>query len=248
MSENTFVRPERVKTALDNKKLHFSAECPTAKGKNSSLTTQFHDNGFKFVVYTNDPQDQDRRNDNGRIIASLGLMETMQFFDCMEDVISYKGTELPYGYKVQNKGYIFPNGQKSEEPVVKSQLHVFKEKDGVIYFSVTATNRPKIKFPIQSSDWHVFLKHDGTTLTAAEGSERCARGYMKLLQGMLAVLADTKYTEPKPKQFNKEGNQQRQQYSSNNNNNNNTTQRSNNYTDRPAPQTSDADELDDITF
>jgi hypothetical protein len=244
MSGNTFVRPERVKTALDNKKLHFSAECPTAKGKNSSLTTQFHDNGFKFIVYTNDPQDQDKRNDNGRIIASLGLLEIMQFFSCMEDVINYTGTELPYGFKVQNKGYIFPNGQKSEEPVVKSMLHVFKEKDGVIYFSVTAQNRPKIKFPIQSSDWHVFLKHDGTALTPAESSERCARGYLTLLQGMIAVMADSKWVEPKPKQFNKDGNQQGGQQRQYNNNNN---QRSNSYTDTPSQPVEEID-IADIDF
>lgn len=191
----------RTKNALDNRKLNLSTKCPSAEGKYSSLIWGIHSNNPRITVYTNDPNDQ---KDNGRISANLDMPVFFSFLAKFNEVIEHDG-EIKY--KIENKNYIFPGGKRSESPVVVSELWFGKEKDGMIWISVIARDRPKIKFPFTVSEFHKFQHADGSEFTTAELSKMVAKGYLNILTNMMTALAVDNYVEPpaKPAGGNKGG-------------------------------------------
>lgn len=188
----------RVKTALDNRKLTLQAPTPGHKGKFAALTWQLVANNPRIVVYTNDPEDTGRKNDNGAIKAAFGMLEAFAAFSMLDKMIKYDGP-LPYKETIDNMNYTWFNNERSKEPVLVSQFHCGKDEHGVIWLSVTAANRPKIKFPIQVSNFHQMRKGDGTPFTAGEASLYAAQGYLKFMSELLTVMADSHWEEPKPK-------------------------------------------------
>jgi uncharacterized membrane protein YgcG len=190
--------PQRVKNALDHRKLNLSAPTPGQQGKYSSLIWGFHANNPRITVWTNVPEDQTEKNGNGKIAAN---MDTPVFFALMN--LLYQAIDAPgeFRRKIENKNFIFPGGKRSEKPVVVSETHVGKDAEGCVYISVTARDRPKIKFVFGSSDFHQFF--DGSTgepLSKAECSVLFAKGYVRLLEGIVEGLAVANYEEPKPKE------------------------------------------------
>jgi len=185
-----FTPPPRAKTALDNRKLNLNTACPSAKGKFSSLIWGIHANNPRITVYTNDPNDT---KDYGKISANLDMPVFYTFLALLNEVIEAPG-ELKY--KLENKNFIFPGGKRSEKPVVTSELWFGKDKEGLIWISVTARDRPKIKFVFTHSDFHSFQQADGTPLSEAEVSKYVARGYVSILENMVADLAAANYVEP----------------------------------------------------
>lgn len=194
-----FKRPERVKNALDNRKLNLSVPCPGVQGKWSSLIWGFHANNPRLTVFTNDPNDSGADKGYGKISANLDMPVFYAFLAEFDKII-----EGPPDQKctIENKNYIFPGGKKSDKPVVVSNLHFGKNKDGVIWLSVTAPanqNRPKIMFTFGPSDFHQFIRGTGEPMTAAEVSQAFARGYIRILENMVANLAVNNYEEPPKK-------------------------------------------------
>ena len=203
MADNNFRRPERTKNALDNRKLNLSAPTPGVQGNRASLIWGLYANNPRLTVYTNDPNDSGESNGYGKISANL---DTPTFFGFLE-LLKFIVHEAPLDYKdkVENKNFIFPGGKRSEKPVLVSELWAGKDKDGVIWVSVTARDRPKIKFPIQAPDFHRFVHGDGTEYTPAETSKLFALGYINVLEKMMSHLQVTLWQEPEKKDNNRGG-------------------------------------------
>ncbi len=191
-----FPRKERVKNALDHNKLNLSAPCPAAKGKWSSLIWGFHANNPRISVYTNDPEDTGEKNGYGKISANL---DTPTFFVFLRLLAKIVSAEPDTKYKIENMNFTWFGGKRSETPVMQSELWVGKDKEGVVYMSVTSANRPKIKFPFGVNSFHHLVKGDGSAVSPAEASMLYAEAYGFILQGMLTSMAVSHWIEPEKK-------------------------------------------------
>lgn len=193
-----FTPTPRVKNALDNRKLNLSAPVPNVQGKYASLIWGLYSNNPRITVYTNDPNDNNAPG-YGKISANLDLPVFYAFLHMLNMAIEAPGE---YKNKVENKNYIFPGGKRSDTPVVVSELHVGKDKDGVLWISVTDAmkkERPRIKFKFTPGDFHQFQHGDGRPYTEGEASVLFAKGYVNLLNSMMAHLAVVNYVEPPQK-------------------------------------------------
>lgn len=198
MSDNnrSFQAAPRKKNALDHRKLNLSTPCPTAKGKYSNLIWGVHANNPRLTVYTGDPEDSSERTGYGRIAANLDTPTFYAFIELLERVA--RGTE-ECKYKIENKNYTWFGGKRSEVPVIVSNLWVGKDKDGAVWISITAENRPIIKFYINISDFHCMYHGDGNPFTKAEFTSLYAIAYCNLLRNMVSEILVNEYVEEAPK-------------------------------------------------
>lgn len=190
-----FTPPPRKKTALDNRKLNMSVPCPTAPGKTSALIWGLYSNNPRITVYTGDPEDSGERNGYGKLTANL---DAPTFFVFLELVKKAIGEQPGWKMKIENKGFTWFGGKRSDAPAVISELWVGKNADGRIWLSITMPNRPKIQFFFNAPDFHSLCNGDGTPLTGSEVSILYANAYIKNLGEMMSTMLVTEWTEPPP--------------------------------------------------
>lgn len=184
--------PQRKKIALDNSKLNLQA--PNAAGKMATLKFGFVNNNPRLTVWTNDPNDT---TDNGKITAALNLPV---FFDWLEIIKDAAMAENGFKAAIENKNYIFPGGKRSETPVVTSRLIAGKDENGLVYVSVTAHQRPNLKFVFKTDSYHSFKDGQGNEMDRALASKYCALGFYNLMSRLYAHLAVSEFVEIQPKQ------------------------------------------------
>jgi uncharacterized membrane protein YgcG len=190
-------RKERKKIAFDNRKLHLSTPCPTAKGKWSSLQVNLFSNNPRITVYTNDPEDQGESKQYGKISANLDAQVFFVFLQKLNEIIA--GPSGEDKVKIENKNFIFPGGKRSESPVIQSELHFGKDAEGVVWLSVTAKDRPRIKFNFGVNDFHTLYHKSGEQYSKGEQSQLFARGWVRIMENMMTHMLVTEWTPPEPK-------------------------------------------------
>jgi hypothetical protein len=62
------------------------------------------------------------------------------------------------------------NGAATGERKLSCHAMVGKDEDGLVWISLVAKDRPRIKFIFQLSDWHEIFHGDGTPYNAADAS------------------------------------------------------------------------------
>lgn len=200
-----FKPPERKKTALDNSKLRLQAPCPSAEGKMSSMGFQLVSNNPRIVVNTNDPADEG--NNYGRISANMDLPAFVALLKILDTLIKSPSENK---YSIQCLGHTFFKGQRSQEKKILATVWVGRDKEGVLWISVTSENRPKIKFPFGPAGGYHSLHHaDGSPCTASEVSEFYAKAFLSILEQMIVNVAVDNYVPPEPRNnggFNKGSN------------------------------------------
>lgn len=191
----------RVKNAFDNGKLKLSAPTPGVDKARANLIWGLEANNPRITVYTGDPQDAGADKGYGKIVAKLDLPVFFMVMELLHRAVDFKATSETSEFKdkVENKGYTWFSGKKSERPEVLNAIWIGKDKEGVIWISVTARNRPIIKFPFAPSDFHYFVHGDGTPFTAGETSVLFSRGYIRLLEKMMSAMAVSHWVEPPPR-------------------------------------------------
>jgi len=199
-------KPEpRAKTALDNRKLSLTAPHPKLEGVYSSLNWMLVNNNPRIVVYTNDPDENGNPAKNyGKITANLDLGVFASILTELKRIIESKEADK---CSVDNFNYVYTDGVRADKPSIVSTLWFGKDEDGVIWISVTAKDRPAIRFTFAPSTFHHFKKADGTDFTTAEASQLFAKSYLRILENIMSTLAVTEYVEPVKKEFNKSPNQ-----------------------------------------
>lgn len=96
-----------------------------------------------------------------------------------------KVTKSPAGtqYEVDSEGMKFVNGERTNEKIVVSTLHIGKTKEGVVYLAIIAPDRPKIVFPIKLSDFHKARSSaDKQPIPEAEVSVMITMGMIRMLR------------------------------------------------------------------
>ncbi len=189
---------ERVKNALDNRKLNLSTKCPADQSKWSSLIWGLYSNNPRITVYTNDPGDTGPDKGYGKISANLDLPIFAAFLVQLDKIIDGPNDVK---FSIENKNFIFPGGKRSEKPVVVNTLWFGKNADGVVWISVVARERPKIQFKFggDGNSFHNFTHGDGTAFSAGEWSQLQAKGYVRILENMVPTIAAANYVEPPKK-------------------------------------------------
>ena len=186
--------PVREKNVLDNRHLTLSTPCPSAKGKWSSMAWGMRKNKVACIVYTNDPEDS--RNDNGRIQVEL---KPATFFSFIYKLGQVATGPADVKFRLGVSDFIFPGGKRSERPVEIADLWVGKDKDGVVWVSLTAKDRPRIKFNLIDEQFEHWYHGDGEKFTKAEASELSAKGYIKALEELVPLVLAINYKHPEPK-------------------------------------------------
>lgn len=194
-----FQKPKRVKHALNNPKLRISAPNPAVKGVYSTLAFDVYQNNPRIVVDTKDPSLANPDNGYGRITAALDPTVFGVFLEFLDKSIKSDGATK---FKIENYGFEYVNGQRSQEAAHLSDVWVGKEADGTVFISVISKKPgfPTIKFPFGLSDqrWHKIYHGDGTQFTKAELSEKAAAAYLRLLTNLVPNVLDTHYYDAPP--------------------------------------------------
>lgn len=218
MSNGNFKPAPPPKTALSEYKLTLTA--PPAQGatKPATLRCSVVKNQPRLDVYTNVPNDKQ----NGNIRAAMDAMTFYALIGLLREVADGPADK---SWKIDNKNFTFFGGQRSDAPKIVSTTVVGKDKEGRVFISVIAKDRPYIKFIFSPGDWHMLRSSDGGELSEAEVSVYYAKAYANLMENLVANVLDTNYVEPEPRDNSQRGgNNNRGQGGGNN-----YQQRDNNY-------------------
>lgn len=190
-------RTPRVKNALDDVKLRLSAK--NQDGRNATFRFELVANNPRAVVYTNVEGDKD----NGKIQGAFNSMGFYSFLELMKEAIAFKPSEATPEWK--NKIELMrpnfkPGGGRPDGVVLAATLWVGKNREGLVWLSLIAYQRPTIKFIITNDEYHKFVHGTGEQYSPGEASELAAKGYVRLLELVMASAKDTHYKEPPPRE------------------------------------------------
>ena len=186
---------ERIKNALDHRKLQLTTRCPGDDSKWSTFMWTVVSNNPRLIVWTNDPADIGESNNYGKIVGNFDAPTFTAFLQSLGTIIEGANDTKEY---IETYGYIFPRGVRSEHPVLTSTLYFGKDKDGIIWVSLVAKNRPIIKFTFGEGEFHHFFNGDGTPADKSKVSKLYARAYITLLYGIMEQLLVSLYVAPPP--------------------------------------------------
>lgn len=140
-------------------------------------------NNPRIDVYTGIPNDVDR----GRISAPMDPVTFMTLMGLIESIARGENDVVK---KITNY-----TGRPEEKRVI-STTYVGKDKNGCVFISVTAKDRPKVKFKFLPSAYHVFMDKDGTIMDEGKVTEATALGWVKLVSSYTPHLIINQYEEP----------------------------------------------------
>lgn len=192
--QNKSAFSQRAKGPLDNEKLKLYAPCTSAPGKVSALSWSLVKNCPRISIYTNDPADNSKDTGYGKITANMSPLAFFAFLELIEKAIVAKETFID---KIENLGYSFFGGKRSENPVVLSETVVGRDKDGVVWMSVIIpnSNRPRIKFPFGLDTYQVLKHGDGSEFTLSEASTIVAKANVSILKNMFSHVLVTEWVD-----------------------------------------------------
>ena len=98
-----------------------------------------------------------------------------------------------YSESMHNWNFTYENDVKSVEPSKTSELWIGRDADGSAWISVTAANRPKIKFYFGISEFHFLKKGDGSEFSKREIGDIYLRAYVKMLSEIMNGCAVKAY-------------------------------------------------------
>ncbi len=191
---SNFQPPQRKKNALDNSALRLVGD--GKGGKAPSLSLIITKNKVKITVYTNDPNDQ---KDYGKITATISVPFFQAVLDMVEEAAN---ATAEYRKFLEVKDFGYPNGKRSEAPMVLARIIVGRDPEGLVWISVTANGRPNIQFPFIPQTYNTIRNGDSSEITPAETSQRYARSWSKVMGRLVAHLAVIEFEEYVPKQQN----------------------------------------------
>lgn len=183
-----FQQQPRQKTILEDRKLTMYARNPA--GGRSTLKWAVINGNPRITVWSGMEGDKD----NGKAEAKMDLKTFMAFTVMLEEACKLAPGETAGGYIEMG----FPRDGKI---TTTADLHVGRDKAGLVYISVVARNgNTAIQFPFVTEDFHKFFHRGQEQYSAAEVSVVMARGYVRILQALVPQICAATWKEPEPKQ------------------------------------------------
>lgn len=168
----------------------------TQEGRVATLVWNVQNNYPRVSVFTHDIKDEGPETAGGRITANLDFPVFYSLCEMFRKLASSPKSaweENGISYRIDNDNFTYENNVRSEKPTKVNELWVGRDKEGSIWISVLANNRPKIRFHLAPSNWHHFHHGNGTPLTKSENSEIFAKGYARMLETIAGVTGVTNY-------------------------------------------------------
>jgi hypothetical protein len=169
-------------------KFQIFTETPGVPGKRSRLGYSSYRGNPRITVFTNVPNDSGK----GVINAPMNPETFLVFLDLLEQIARNPAEDK---YKIDCWTIIkAPEGaERNTEKTLISELYFGRDKQGVIWMSVVAPNRPRIKFEYRISDFHKIFKGDGSPLNESESSTVQTLATIRALREvMMAHMGDIK--------------------------------------------------------
>jgi hypothetical protein len=162
MAENT--RPQAEFLTLHNFTLF--ASTPDPSGRKAILEWSSREGCPRITIWTNIKEDA--KNKSGNIYAGMNPETFYIFLSVLKKVAMGNPGDK---YTIANMSSFRKEDGSVGEKTHVSDTHIGKDSDGIVWISVTAEGRPKLKFEIQISDFHILSKSDGSGFTKAETSQ-----------------------------------------------------------------------------
>ena len=192
MSEKKFYKVPK-KTPFDNPNLHILTPSKKDPQKNARLSTGYYRNCPTINVWTADPEDRAREKvtNYGKIIATFDIRHFCILMEFIRELALDPTLETKR--KVSGKAYLFPNGKRTDNPVLISETYVGKDKDGLMFISVIAKDRPIIKFIFDGNTYQFnsIAHSDGSPLTKQEISKYDAIAWSKIQEKLMLHMTST---------------------------------------------------------
>lgn len=164
-------------------KFQMFTPAPGAEGRRSRLSFSSYRGNPRLTVFTGVPNDTGK----GVIHAAMNPETFMIFLKLLEQIAKSNKEEKN---KIDCDTLIkAADGARSQERTLSSSLVFGRDAEGVIWISVIAENRPKIKFEFQISDFHRLYKGDGSQFTKAEASSLQALAVIDALRRIFTAHA-----------------------------------------------------------
>lgn len=167
---------------LDFDKMQMWTPTPGAPGKRAKLGFGIRDGNPRITVFTNDPKDTASK---GIIYAAMNPETFFAFLQLFEKVVrSTEETKM----KIDCFGLRYENDKPTKDRILLSELYFGRGVDGIVWISVVAENRPKIKFDFRISDFHGIFNGQGNQISEAEASQLEALAKIGLLRTVYANM------------------------------------------------------------
>lgn len=195
---NTGFKSNRVKTALDAKKLKLTADPLDGSGGKAPIFTIYFNpktNEPTAAVYTNLPNDKPITGDlTARVLFEMMVVIRM---------LVASTEEKTYWWELKGHPYMPGEGRSSKEPMPMAKLYIGRDKEGEIFISLLSYdgNRGKIRFVIRDDPYAVLNLRNGT-ISKAEVSAICAQAYIEAVKEIYAAVVAENYVHP---EYNPEG-------------------------------------------
>ena len=149
------------------------------------MVISFRDGNPRITVYTGE-------QGPGGVISFPSDYPTMvSILSLLKDIInSEPGTKV----SVDSLTTIYENNKPTNDKKVVSTLYIGKSKQGIIYFSLIAENKPKIVFPFKASPFHVYRDNEGNIIPDEIISKKITENLVNFILNIISN-AIVKYTE-----------------------------------------------------
>jgi hypothetical protein len=151
---------------------------PNQRGK---LAFSFRDANPRLTVFTNIAADTNSAS-RGIISAPMDPVTFFGFLDSIRILAMSQPSNVETSFSVDCLTSVRDESGKITDKTLLSKAYGGRDSTGVIWISIIAEGRPRIKFPITISAYHVFRKADGTELTPAEASKIATLSLIELLK------------------------------------------------------------------
>lgn len=182
---------------LDLAKFNLYAPLSTNSGARARLTWGLINGNPRVTVFTNDPSDT---VDNKVIPFNMTYEILFILFDVIEKIAKNQG-EIRRIFKYSRR--VYENGKPTDDIVEVSKLLVGKDNDGMCWISVTADNRPQIKFEFNIGNQTTIFGQDNQPLAPSLVSAATAIGTAKGLQAAYAGVLSEIFLNPPPREDSK---------------------------------------------
>lgn len=169
---------------------------PGVEGKSAKLATCIRDGYPRLTVFTNHPDDKVA---GGAINAPADPATFMTFLTLLEEAALAKG-EYRFAIECDSTRTVNDKREKFHATTIVGG----QDKEGIVWLSVVAQDRPKIRFDFKMNDFH-RITVNGTPMNPSEASCASALAYvMTCKQVFPALFMDV--APPVPRNGNKFGN------------------------------------------
>ncbi len=182
----------------------FNMWTPSTDGVHRArLAWSIRDGNPRLTVFTNDDNDP---VENKTIQAPMDPVTFNGFIELFRKVIHSNGEVTPL--RVDCLQSVRDDSGRIVDKSLQSSVVFGKNEDGIIWISVVAKDRPKIRFSFNISEWHTISRVDGNPVTKGELSSIAANGMLNVLKPLydFFIFEAMKDQIANPRQYSKNGN------------------------------------------